>query len=127
MFVVDDDDDVRDALVSILCFFGAEADGVEGAAAARARLADSNIDVLLSDIEMPFENGYDFIRSVRRSRGVHDIAAAAVTARHSTEECLTALAAGFDLVVPKPLSAAQLVAAVCALAALRRLAARQAV
>lgn len=126
ILVVDDDDDVRDAIVAILCFFGADADGVDSAAAARLWLEVEQVDVLLSDIEMPAENGYDFMRSVRRWRGVHDIAAAAVTSRASTEECRAALAAGFDLVVAKPLGAAQLVAAVCALRALTRLTARHA-
>jgi CheY-like chemotaxis protein len=114
VLVVDDDEDVRDALLSILQLYGADGEAVEGAADARERLAAEHFDVLLSDIEMPYENGYDFIRSVRRS--AHEIAAAAVTARNSTDERLIAIAAGFDDVIAKPLDVGTLVAAVRELA-----------
>jgi CheY-like chemotaxis protein len=121
VLVVDDDEDVRDAVIAILSFFGADGLAVETADEARTRLAACNFDVLLSDIEMPSESGYDFIRSVRRSCAARGIAAAAVTGRASNDDCRAALAAGFDLVVGKPLEAAALVDAVRALAALSRL------
>lgn len=101
VLVVDDDEDVRDALLSILRLFGAEGVAVERAVDARALLSAERFDVLLSDIEMPDEDGLTLIRSVRRSRA-RRIAAAAVTACSSTAECRAALAAGFDRVVPKP-------------------------
>jgi two-component system CheB/CheR fusion protein len=127
ILLVDDDEGVRDVLTAILCFYGADAHSVGSPEEARARLAASHFDVLLSDIEMPLENGYDFIRSVRGSRRVSGIAAAAVTSCFSTDECRDALDAGFDLVVGKPLDARTLVDAVRALVALTRLTARRAV
>jgi CheY-like chemotaxis protein len=127
ILAVDDDEDVREALIAMLRLHGADAHAVATADEARARMAASHFDVLLSDIEMPLENGYDFIRSVRRSRPrVSGIAAAAVTGRFSTDECRDALEAGFDLVVGKPVDARTLVDAVRALAALTRLTARRA-
>jgi CheY-like chemotaxis protein len=108
VLVVDDDEDVRDALLSILRLFGADGVAAECADDARALLAVERFDVLLSDIEMPEEDGLELIRSVRRSRA-GCIAAAAVTARDSTADHCAALAAGFDRVVPKPPEIASLI------------------
>jgi CheY-like chemotaxis protein len=102
VLVVDDDEDVRDALLSILRLFGADGDAVDCADQARALLDEQRFDVLLSDIEMPDEDGYALIRSVRGSCRAQRIAAAAVTACASGAERRAALEAGFDRVVGKP-------------------------
>ena len=115
VLVVDDDEAVREALLSILRLFGADSVAAECADDARALLAVERFDVLLSDIEMPDEDGLALIRSVRRSRA-RSIAAAAVTARVSTAEYGAALAAGFDRVLQKPPDIASLVDAVRELA-----------
>jgi CheY-like chemotaxis protein len=115
VLVVDDDEDVRDALLAILLFFGADGCAVESADDARAVLNARDFDVLLSDIEMPDEDGYELIRSVRRVRRIASIPAAAVTARVSAEDHRVAIAAGFDRVVAKPLDVTTLVDAVLAL------------
>ena len=112
VLVVDDDEDVRDALLAILLFFGADGYAVDGADAARELLSAHDFDVLLSDIEMPDEDGYDLIRSVRRAHRTCRIPAAAVTARASSEDRCVAIAAGFDRVVAKPLDVTTLLDAV---------------
>jgi two-component system CheB/CheR fusion protein len=118
VLIVDDDADIRDAIRSILLVFAADAVAVDCAAGARAVLAARSFDVLLSDVEMPRENGYELMRSVRCS-GARDIAAAAVTGRASPDEVRFALAAGFDRVIAKPLDIETLVEAVYELAAER--------
>ena len=115
VLVVDDDEDVRDALLAILLFFGADGCAVDCADDARELLAGGDFDVLLSDIEMPDEDGYDLMRSVRRARRTSSIAAAAVTGRVSPEDRCVAIAAGFDRVVAKPLDVTTLVDSVLAL------------
>jgi len=115
VLVVDDDEDVREALLSVLRLFGADGVAAETAVEARALLAIERFDVLLSDIEMPDEDGYELIRSIRRSSPA-GIAAAAVTACASTAERRAALAAGFDRVVPKQPEISALVDAVWDLA-----------
>src|SRR5207245_5619266 len=60
-------------------------------------------DVLLSDIEMPDQDGYALIRSIRAlpaERGGR-IPAAALTAYARTEDRMQALLAGFHLHTPK--------------------------
>ncbi|OFW03529.1 MAG: hypothetical protein A3H96_20010 [Acidobacteria bacterium RIFCSPLOWO2_02_FULL_67_36] len=121
VLLVDDESDARDMMVSAL-----EASGATVMAAASARdaldtLAGSRerIDVLLSDIAMPGQDGYELIREVR-SQPAADAAripAAAVTACARDDERERALAAGFQMHLAKPLAPSALVAAVAELAA----------
>jgi CheY-like chemotaxis protein len=120
VLIVDDDEDVRDALLSLLGLFGADVCAVHGAGVARAVLASWTFDVLLSDIEMPGEDGYQLMRAVRRSPRTRDLPAAAITGRASPEDRRLALDAGFDRVIAKPPVVDTLVEAVRALAAVWR-------
>jgi CheY-like chemotaxis protein len=73
--------------------------------------------VLVSDIGMPEENGYDFIKRVRAldpNQGGR-IPAVSVTAYTTPKEIDRALAAGYQLHVPKPMDPAALVKAVAKL------------
>jgi two-component system CheB/CheR fusion protein len=119
ILVVDDDEDVRDALRSLLTLFGADVYAVEGAGVARALLAAWTFDVLLSDIEMPGEDGHQLMRAVRRSPFTHDLAAAAVTGRAAPDDVRRAYDAGFDRVIAKPPAVEELVEVVRKLAAKR--------
>ncbi len=74
--------------------------------------------MLLCDIEMPGEDGYALLARVRglgAGRG-GDVPAAAVTAYGRPEDRVSALAAGFELHVPKPVDRAELVTVVATLA-----------
>jgi len=74
-------------------------------------LQKARVDVLLSDIAMPEEDGYALIRRVRSSPSpeVAAIPAAAVTAFTSADDRARALAAGFQVPLAKPLEPLQLV------------------
>ena len=67
-------------------------------------------DVLVSDIGMPDEDGYAFIRRVRSlgAHGVADIPAVALTAYCQPEDQRRALMAGFQMFVPKPVQLTEL-------------------
>jgi hypothetical protein len=74
--------------------------------------------VLVSDIEMPGEDGYALIRRVRaldRSSG-GGIPAVALTAYGRMEDRLRAIAAGYSMHVPKPVDPAELTTIVASLA-----------
>jgi CheY-like chemotaxis protein len=76
-------------------------------------------DVILSDIGMPGEDGYDLIRRMREServRGVRAVPTAAVTAFARPEDRAKTLDAGFQIHVAKPFNPTQLVATVARLA-----------
>jgi CheY-like chemotaxis protein len=74
-------------------------------------------DVLLSDLSMPGEDGFTLIAKVRAlpaDRG-GQVPAAAVTARTTAEDQRRVLAAGFQMHLPKPVHATDLVTAVAQL------------
>jgi len=112
--VADDQDDSRELIDFLLTQQGAIVTGAASAAEAFAAVKGHPPDVLLSDIEMPDENGYAFIGRVR-ALGAEEggaVPAVAMTAHGSREDRDRALAAGFQRHLPKPFQAADLFAVV---------------
>ena len=73
--------------------------------------------VLVSDVGMPGEDGYDLIRQVRASgQSVKQMPAVALTAFARAEDRKRALLAGFQTHVAKPVDPGELVAVVASLA-----------
>ena len=99
---------------------GANVTLAESVPGALRPLAELDFGVLVSDIGMPDQDGYDLIRRLRtgdaavRSR---QIPALAVTAFSAPEDRHRALAAGFQENLPKPVNIHALVDAVARLAA----------
>lgn len=122
ILVVDDDDDLREALIDSVLFYGASADGSASAADARQRLAAARYDLLLSDLNMPDEDGCTLIAGLRAAAvpELRQIRAAAVTAEAEGAGGHDALAAGFDRVISKSVGMFELVRAVRELADLPR-------
>jgi CheY-like chemotaxis protein len=99
--------------------FGARVTAVPGVPEALEVLGRERPNVVLSDIEMPGEDGFAFIRKVRAlppDRG-GQTPVAALTGRTTRADRARALQAGFQDHVTKPVDARQLVAIVAALAA----------
>jgi CheY-like chemotaxis protein len=88
---------------------GAEVHTCESADEARDVIERVRPDVIVSDIGMPGENGYAFIRSVR-ARDEHRIPALALTGFASRQDAEEALRAGFDEHLAKPVRTDVLVA-----------------
>jgi PAS domain S-box-containing protein len=108
--IVEDDADGREVLGLILRGAQAELHAFDRAATAFDYLAhaapDEQPDALISDIAMPDEDGYAFIRRVRAMEGDEHrphIVALALTAFSRMEDRMRALRAGFDAHVPKPI------------------------
>ena len=104
--VVDDEPDARELVACALEHCGARVRMAGGASAARDLLATQRPDVLISDIAMPGEDGYDLIRSVRSASpaSARPIAAIALTASASRSDQLRSLSAGFDVHIGKPVN-----------------------
>jgi CheY-like chemotaxis protein len=87
---------------------GAEVKTSSSAADGIAALQAWRPDVLISDIEMPGEDGDAFIRRVRAGEGVAEprIPAVALTAHGRVEDRLRTLAAGYSMHIPKPVDPA---------------------
>jgi CheY-like chemotaxis protein len=112
VLVVDDNQEVRELLNALFKECSATVRTADSAARAREILAADNIDVILSDIEMPEEDGYAFIRSVRREEKTSKIPAVALTAYARPEDGTKALQEGFQLHLAKPVEPAELIAVV---------------
>ncbi|HWP44267.1 MAG TPA: ATP-binding protein [Blastocatellia bacterium] len=118
VLAVDDEPDARQLLAAILERCKAEVITVGSAEEALDALERQEFDVVVSDIEMPGEDGYSFIRKVREKEASQDarIAAAALTAHAGVADRMRALSAGFDIHVPKPVEPAELIAVMASLA-----------
>jgi PAS domain S-box-containing protein len=114
VLVVDDDAEARDVLRLVLEEAGAKATAVASVADAVAVFDRESIDVLVSDIGMPAEDGYSLLRRVRASGDarVASIPAIALTAFAGPEHRARAFAAGFQTHLPKPVAPSELVGAV---------------
>jgi PAS domain S-box-containing protein len=119
VLVVDDERDARELVRHVLQDCGAEVLTAGSATEATVLLQRENalgnrLDVILSDIGMPTQDGYAWMRSLRGS-GVH-VPAAALTAFARSEDRTRALTAGYQAHIAKPMEPAELLATVAALA-----------
>ena len=117
VLVVDDDADGLELAALVLINAGAEVRASPSPAAAMAVLEDWPADVLVTDLEMPGEDGVTLLRrarSVMTLRG-RRLPGLALTAYGRSEDRIRALAAGFNLHLGKPVSPAELVLAVASL------------
>jgi len=114
VLVVEDDRNAREAIATVLGRYGARVEAVDSAAAARDTLARRRVDILLTDLAMPEEDGYQLVAQLRR-RGI-GVPAAALTSFAGDEPRLRALAVGFGAYLTKPVDPAELVEALATLA-----------
>ncbi len=108
--VVDDETDTREIIVAVLEHCGAEVTAVASVAEGLSEFERLAPHVLLSDIAMPDEDGYTFIRWVRAlppDRG-GKTPAVALTAYARIDDRDQALAAGYDAHMAKPMEPAAL-------------------
>ena len=118
VLLVDDDKDTRDMMLEVLSTCGAITIPASSARAALDALRESRPDVIVSDIGMPFEDGYSLIRRIRALSPEQggSIPACAVTGWNSVTERQRALSAGYQLHVTKPADPARLISAIYSLA-----------
>jgi PAS domain S-box-containing protein len=118
--VVDDEEDARSLVKSALEHFGAEviAAGSADEGLAVVTSGQARIDVIVTDLGMPGENGYGLLRRFReweRARGLYT-PAVALTAYGQTEDRIRALMAGFQTHVVKPVDPIELAVVIANLA-----------
>ncbi len=118
VLVVDDEQDTRDLLSTVLEKCGCEVAMTASAAEALDTIETLRPDVLISDLGMPGEDGYSLIAKVRAlpaERG-GQTPAAALTAYARVEDRLRVLSSGFQIHLPKPVEPMELIIVVANLA-----------
>jgi CheY-like chemotaxis protein len=116
--VVDDEPDARDVISRVLARAGASTTAVASVREALAAIAADKPDVLVSDIAMPDQDGFDLARQVKEmalSDGGSAIPALALTAYAREEDRARCLAAGFHAHLAKPVDPSELLAVVAQL------------
>jgi signal transduction histidine kinase/CheY-like chemotaxis protein len=116
VLIVDDDKDTLDLLSAALQQRSADVTAVLSAAAAIEAIKSARPDVIISDIAMPGEDGYELIRKVASLNVVPPIPAMAITAYAKEEDKAHALAAGYQRYLSKPVELGEFVSAVAELA-----------
>ena len=116
VLVVDDEGDWRDVLAQMLRNYGAEVVTV-GSTPEALRILDrkpiTRPQIIVADIGLPGEDGFELIRRVReRFPGAERIPAVAVTAYAAPENTRQAMEAGFDLFRAKPITPEAVISAV---------------
>ncbi len=100
ILVVDDDERIRTLLARYLTGQGFRVTSAEDAADAGAKLASVSFDLLIVDVMMPGQNGFDFVQDLRK-RG-NPVPVVLLTARGEAEDRIKGLETGADDYLPKP-------------------------
>jgi len=99
LLVVDDDRRIRDLLSRYLSGMGYRVTTAQSAAEARAKLEGLSFDLLILDVMMPGETGFELARAIRNGSMVPIVM---LTARAEAESRIEGLELGADDYVSKP-------------------------
>jgi len=118
VLIVDDDRDTLNMLTVMLADRKAEVQAAASAKEAIEILSWYRPHVLVIDLAMPDEDGYSLISRIRRDEQTlgRTVPAVALTAQVRVEDRARALSAGFNMFVPKPVEADELITAIDGLA-----------
>ena len=120
ILVVEDEPDTRELVATCLERLGANVLACADAEEALRQFADFRPGLLVSDLSLPQQSGLDLVRRMRLTPAGKHIPAVALTANASLDDAASALDAGFDVHLTKPVSGDDLVEAVLSVVDLRR-------
>jgi two-component system, OmpR family, phosphate regulon response regulator OmpR len=100
LLVVDDDRRIRDLLSRFLVSEGYRVTTADTAADARAKLNGLSFDMLILDVMMPGESGFDFAEALRGT--ANNVPILMLTARDAAESRIKGLEIGADDYLSKP-------------------------
>jgi PAS domain S-box-containing protein len=110
VLILDDVEDERVMLSTIFAHAGARVRTASSVAEALDLMAGSCPDLVVSDLALPGEDGYAFVRRIRTAPAFRHVAALAVTAHARPEDRDAAFGAGFNGYVAKPIDRGLLLA-----------------
>ena len=113
VLVVDNEQDSRALVATVLTTCGAEVVSVGSGTEALDQMERQRFDLLFSDIGMPEVDGYDLIGRIRQLTEEQGgrTPAIALTAYAGIDDRKRALAAGYEMHIAKPFAAAELISA----------------
>ena len=117
ILIVEDDSDTQELLKTVLGRHGAQVTAVSSGTRALAEIEHVKPDVIISDIAMAGENGYDLLKKIRAlgpEKGGH-VPAIALTAYAGPADRRRALLAGFQTHLAKPVEPDELLAVILSL------------
>ncbi|QCK88538.1 response regulator [Phreatobacter aquaticus] len=111
LLVVDDDRVIRQTLARFLTNNGYRVTTAEHAKAARGRLNGLTFDLLILDVMMPGETGFDLARAIRagKTEQAAEVPILMLTARSEPSDRITGLEIGADDYLPKPFEPRELI------------------
>ena len=109
VLVVDDNEDTRSLLTTMLEAYGAIVKTVGSVAEAREAIAARVPDVLVTDLAMPVEDGFGLLEYCRHHANprIRELPILALTAYGGQQAHDRVLAAGFDAYLAKPVEPAE--------------------
>lgn len=112
VLVIDDESDARMLIQHVLAKCNATVTTAASATEGLEAVKQHHPDMILSDIGMPTEDGYEFLTKLRQLSDAEggDTPAVALTAFARSEDRRDALMAGFQMHLPKPVEPAELLA-----------------
>lgn len=115
ILVVDDDEDLSMIIMDMFEDYGYESSHASNADEAYSMLENSKFDLIILDINLSGESGFDIIKEIRK---ISDIPVIFASARTNEDDRITGFDMGGDDYIPKPYSLKELLVRVNA--ALRR-------
>ena len=102
ILVVDDMADLLEPFAELLQQEGASTDMALGGQQALDLLDANTYDLMISDIGMPYMDGYELIRKIRKRPGLEKLKAIALSGYGRQVDTVRALQSGFDAHLSKP-------------------------
>lgn len=112
IYVVEDEENIRDLVVYTLSGMALEAQGFARAQDFWAAVAHSIPDLVLLDIMLPDESGLDILKKLREDERTKELPVIMLTAKSSEYDRVLGLDSGADDYIPKPFGMMELVARV---------------
>ena len=112
LLIVDDDPEIREELGSYLRLYGLEVAEAGTGADAKRLLSEQHFDIMLLDLWLDRENGFDVLRQLRRTNQIPCIM---VTAQDEVTDKIVGLELGADDYLTKPVNLRELLARIRAL------------
>ena len=115
IYLVEDDDNIRELVVYTLHSTGLEAKGFPDAAGFWAAIAREEPELVLLDIMLPDEDGLQILRRLRSAEKTAELPVIMLTAKGTEYDKVVGLDSGADDYIPKPFGVLELVSRVKAL------------